>query len=149
MAVTLMVDNSSARTCAFPSEDLPSYPSTSGKSYYNFYQLKLRQLVTETRHREEYEAKTGKSKSTKSHLLKKRSCKEYLNHVREKAQSSSTSKSDEQGQRSNSVLSVIHRRTRDSVTFTITSNPIPATTFITECKPKATTKSKRTPLYVY
>lgn len=147
MALTLMVDNISPRTCSFPPEDLPTYSSSSGKSYYKFYQLKLRQLVTETRHREEQEAKAIKPKNIKSQSQKRRSCKDYMTNVREKlqTQSSNISKNDDSGQ-TNSLVSVSHRRTQDAVTFTITSSPPPATTLITESRPKPTSKAKKTPL---
>lgn len=147
MAVTLMLDNTSSRTCSFPSEDLPSHTTHTGKSYYRFYQLKLRQLVTETRHREEQESKLGKPKSSKSQLQKKRSCKDYMNRIKEKIQtqsqtSSNSSKSDSDGQGS-SVVSMAHRRTQDAVTFTITSSPIPTNPLIMESRPKPMPKPKK------
>ena len=152
MAVTLTVENVNTRSCSLPPEEFQSSSSTSEKTYYNFYQLKLRQLVTENRNREEQEAKTGKPRQVKSHSRKKRSYKDYMHHVREKIQSQSLECSinreeddDEHGQSSSSVISVTNQRTKDAVTFTITSNPIPTATTATiaDPKPKPPVKPKK------
>ena len=155
MAVALVVENVNTRSCALPAEEFksPSSTSASEKTYYKFYQLKLRQLVTENRHREEQEAKTGKSKQAKHLSRKKRSYKDYMHHVREKmqlqSQDCSTNREeddDDHGQSSSSVISLTNQRTKDAVTFTITTNPVPntaATAIATESKPKSNAKPKK------
>ena len=79
-------------SCAFPYEHLAS---TTEKSYYQFYQLKLRQFFTENRSRKEHEEKSPGQKNS-------------MNHLQERTQY------EDHGKRASSVLSTTRRRTKET-----------------------------------
>lgn len=71
--------------------EMPFYPSdksdiTVGGSYYKFYQLKLRQLLTQTRYRKEQEARLARQKTpitAERFNQQQRLHKEYIHQFRE------------------------------------------------------------------
>jgi hypothetical protein len=143
MAMTLMIENINNDISLYSSEK----PGTSlGGSYYKFYQLKLRQLVTQTRYRKEQDARIARQKLAKNPpvnncLTQQRIHKEYMNYIRDKAKNSTqeipTNKSDEQKKRCESVLSYSNRTITLSMTPTNLSAPL-------ESRPKAIVKTKQT-----
>jgi (p)ppGpp synthase/HD superfamily hydrolase len=144
MAMTLMIENINHDISSFPPE---KSEATIGGSYYKFYQLKLRQLVTQTRYRKEQEARIARQKQSKNQpidnrLSEQRLHKEYMNYVRDRAKNPTqeivTNKNDEQKRRSESVLSYSNRTITLSVTPTNISTPI-------ESRPKVIVKPKQTP----
>jgi len=143
MTATLIYERTNNHSCAFPIEELKS---TYGKSYYKFYQLKLRQLLTENRSRQEHDTKYSKQKQSPTPLNDKRLPKDYMHHFREKIKIQS--QNDDNGKRANSVLGMTNRRTKDYVTFTITSTDIPTRNPIipTETRPKSILKNKQSSL---
>jgi hypothetical protein len=143
MTTTLVYERINTHSCAFPLEELKS---TYGKSYYKFYQLKLRQLLTENRYRHEYDGKYSKQKQSKTALNEKRSTKEYMNNLREKIKRQSPN--DDNEKRASSIIGLTNRRTKDSVTFTITTTDISTTNTIipTGTRPKSILKIKQSSL---
>lgn len=106
MTATLTVERLNHHTCSsFPYEQIQSIH---GKSYYQLYQLKLRQLLTGNPFRREGNVKSSKQKQVKS--------QEYMNKPL----------NDENGKRATSVISITRRRTRDSMMYTITSSEVSA-----------------------
>src|SRR5262249_24692121 len=106
------------RCSSFPLEKLESLY---GKSYYKFYQLKLRQVLIETRCRQEQrDGKVLKEKQSKTQLNDKRLSKEYMNHLPEKIKI--PSQNDENGK-----LPITNHRKKESVICTITSTDISTT----------------------
>jgi len=139
MTATLVYERLNTHSCAFPIEELKS---TYGKSYYKFYQLKLRQLLTENQSRQEHDGKYSKQKQSKAALNEKRSAKQYMNHLQEKVKTQSSN--DDNGKRASSVVGLTNRRTKDSITFTITTAT--DTIIPTETRPKSILKMKQSSL---
>lgn len=138
MTATLIYERINHHIREFPLEELkPSY----GKSYYKLYQLKLQELLRTNQYRQEHNGKYSKSKRVKTPLNDKRSPKEYMNHLREKLKT--PSQNDEYGKRASSVVGITHRRTKDTVTYTITSTEIPTTNTVV---PKSILKTKQSSL---
>lgn len=134
MTATILYERINTPRCAFPSEQLQL---TNGKSYYKFYQLKLRQLLKENSSRQEHDGKSSKP----TLFNDKRYSQEYMNHLREKMKIQS--QNEDIGRRARSVVAVTNRRAKESVTITITSTEISTTNTIiqTESRPKSILKT--------
>jgi hypothetical protein len=140
MTATLVYERINNNNYTSPLEELKL---TYGKSYYKYYQLKLRQLLITNRYRQEYERKYSKQKTNE-----KRSFKEYMNHLQEKIKAQSLN-DDDSRRRASSVVGITNRRTKDCVTFTITSTEISSTAntiLPTETRPKPILKTRQTSL---
>jgi hypothetical protein len=136
MTATLMFENRNSHRCSFPPEEKQS---TTRKSYYKFYQLELRQLLTERLHQEQV-TKPSKQKHSKIQFSNQRLHKEYMDRIHEKLKIQS--RNPDNDKRSSSVLSINNRSTKDPVTFTIISTNICATN-TTESRPKCILKTKQ------
>jgi len=132
MTATLMFENRNSHRCSFPPEEKQS---TNRKSYYKFYQLELRQLLTERLHQEQI-TKPSKPKHSKTQRLHK----EYMDRIHEKSKIQLRNLDNDK--RSSSVLSINNRSTKDPVTFTIISTKTCATG-TTESRPKCILKTKQ------
>ncbi|CAF3835309.1 unnamed protein product [Rotaria magnacalcarata] len=137
MTTTLIIERKNPRSCLFPFQETQSLPKR--KSYYRFYQLKLRQLLAESQSDEEKNAKYLKQNQPKTPLGPKRSNIDYTSHITEamKIQSQNINL----GTRSSSLLSVRQQRKKDAITCTITST----NTTITELRPKSILKTNQSP----
>ena len=146
MSFPSTMENGRSSRCSFPDEEI-SPSSASEQSYYNFYQLKLRQMLTKSRlYHEQTEPSIVDRRQEKPPSTRKQSCREYMKHVRDKmqvqSQGSVTSRSDvDPGKRSSRVVSVTQQRSKQSVMFTITSANPP----VTELKPKTLFRAKQPP----
>jgi len=140
MAMTLMIENINNEFSSYPSGR--SEVKNNG-SYYKFYQTKLRQLVTQTQHRKEHEARIAQQKHTKNdnRTSEQRLHKAYMNHIRERSKMQTQeillNRTDEQKKRSDSVLSSSTR----TVTLSINSTNISTSM---ESRPKIILKTKQT-----
>jgi hypothetical protein len=147
MAVTILIDNldndislqSSAR-----------FGTINSESYYKFYQLKLRQLVTQTRYRKEQDARLSRQKQWKNpanenRIPEQKVHREYMNQIRERskiqAQEILAKKPDDQKKGSGSIASNTNR----TVTASVTSTNLPSTA---ESRSKIISKPRQTPAYV-
>ncbi len=97
MTATLVYERFHTPNCLFPIDQLQS---TFRKSYYKFYQLKLRQLLTENRSDEEENGKYSQDSR------RKRLPKEYMNHFQDKRKL--PSQTEDYGKRTN------YRRAKES-----------------------------------
>jgi len=148
MAMTLMIENINNEFSSYSSGR--SAMANTG-SYYRFYQTKLRQLITQTRHRKEHEARIARQKQSKNPPVNDNRItdqwlhKQYMNHIRERSkmqtQEIPSSKTDEPKKRSDSVLSSSTR----TVTLSINSTNILTSM---ESRPKIILKTKQTPTSV-
>lgn len=115
MTATLIFERMNSHISAFPLEELQSIY---GKSYYKLYQLKLKQYLKETQSRQQHESKyINKTKRVQIPFNDKRP--EYMNHFREKLKK--TLQNDEYNKRASSVVGITNRRTKDTITYTITT----------------------------
>jgi hypothetical protein len=130
MTTTIMFEPISHFSCSFPLEQLQSLY---GKSYYKFYQLRLRQVLTENQYRQEHYVKHSRQKRPKNQANEKRLAKEYMNKLRDKMKIQS--QNDDQGKRASSVLATTKRRPKDTVMINIAST--------TEARPKAILKTRQ------
>jgi hypothetical protein len=136
MTATIMFENRNSHRCSFPPEEKQS---TIRKSYYKFYQLELRQLLTERVHHEQV-TKPSKPKHSKTQFNNQRFHKEYMDRIHEK--SKIQSRNPDNDKRSSSVLSINNHGTKDPVIITITSKNI-CTASTTESRPKCILKTKQ------
>lgn len=134
MTATILYERINTPRCAFPSEQLQL---TNGKSYYKFYQLKLRQLLKENSSRQEHDGKSSKQMLFND----KRYSQEYMNHLRDKMKIQS--QNEDIGRRAKSVVAVTNLRAKELVTITITSTEVSTTNTIiqTESRPKSILKT--------
>ena len=143
MSLPLTMENGRSSRCSFPDEEIS--PTPSEKSYYKFYQSKLRQMLTKNRlYHEQTETNILDRRQEKPLSNRKQSCREYMKHVRDKmqlqSQGSVTNRSDiDHGKRPSRVVSVTGQRTKQSVMFTITSANPPAS----EVRPKTLFRVKQ------
>ena len=140
MTGTLIFERTCNHSYSFPFEEIRS---TCEKSCHNFYQHKIRQLLTENRYREKQNAKYSQQNQLESQFNSTRFHKEYMNQIREKIKMRSPN--DDNEKRSNDVMSVTRRCTNDAVTFAITSSNIPTTNkkILTKSKRKSTLQTKQ------
>ena len=104
----------------FPSMEKPEL--TEGGSYYKFYQIKLRQLLTQTRYRKEQEARLARMRTPlyKDQLIQQqRFHHEYLNYLRERSKPSSQDSFIDQN--STHEQSIISNRTIPSTIISTTT----------------------------
>ncbi|CAF2383899.1 unnamed protein product [Rotaria sp. Silwood2] len=127
-------------SCSFPFEETQR---TQKNSDFKFYQHKLRQLLTESRYRQEQHAKNSKQSQLKTQLNYKLLHRKYMNHIRQTMKM--RSQNDNYGKKSSSVLSIANRRKREYISVTITSTNISTTSTIisTESGPKSILKTKQ------
>ncbi|CAF1337515.1 unnamed protein product [Adineta steineri] len=146
MSVSLMFERINNHSCSFPHHEEKQL--THRKSYYKFYQLELRQLLTENRFYQEQDAKSTKSKQQSKIQINnnKKISKEYMDRIRDK--SKLQLKNSDNDKKVNNLISINKRNTKDSVIFTITSTNIPNTStaaITTESKLKSVLKPKQSP----
>ncbi|CAF0913895.1 unnamed protein product [Rotaria sp. Silwood1] len=140
MTTTLIIERSNNHRCSFPLEETQS---TYKKSYFKFYQHKLRQLLTENRYRQEHYIKYSKKNRVKTQFNHKLLHKEYMNHIGQTMKM--RLQNDNYGKKPTSVLSIANRRNHATVSVTITSTSISTTNTIisTEFAPKSILKTKQ------
>jgi hypothetical protein len=163
MAMTLMIENISNDFSLHRSGRSTTTTTPSG-CYHNFYQSKLRQLLTQLRYRKEQQARIIRQNQSKNPLndinriYEQRLHKEYMNHIRERSKIQSkeilSNRIDEQKKRSDSVLSNSNRidaqKKRSDSTMSnsnrTTLSSISPTNIITsiESRPKSIVKPKQT-----
>ncbi|CAF3833993.1 unnamed protein product [Rotaria sordida] len=140
MTTTLIIERMNNYSCSFPFQEAQS---THKKSYYEFYQLKLRQLLTQNRCRQEQYAKHFKQNQIKTQLNHKLLHREYMNYIRQ------TMKiplhNDNYRKKSTNILSIANQRNNNSVSVIITTTNISTTNTIisTESRPKSILKTKQ------